>query len=141
MAPRDGDGAAGSPRHLFKGAAIRTQRPFILGATVDVIEHGARKPPLRRAPQIFDVENPRRFHRSSLVMLSGTKHPATSTDCGGRFNWELRANRSCRVTVGSLEVAGFFAPIRMTSSIAVAPVETSISSEDRKLNAENGGSQ
>ena len=38
------------------------QRRFVLSAAVNVVEHDTREPPLRPAPQVFDVQNARRLN-------------------------------------------------------------------------------
>ena len=52
FSPDEGSGA-------LEGAAILAQRDLPFGAAIDVIEHRARQPPSRRAPEILDVHNPR----------------------------------------------------------------------------------
>jgi hypothetical protein len=50
--------AAMSP---LRTPAVCAQRRFVLSAAVDVVEHDTREPPLRPAPQVFDVQNARRL--------------------------------------------------------------------------------
>src|SRR5688500_14379217 len=40
-------------------AALFPQRPHIVGAAVDVVEHRARQPALRSAPEVFDIDDVR----------------------------------------------------------------------------------
>src|SRR4026209_1407039 len=68
------NGATRPECHVFKRPAVSTQRSFVLRATIDIVKYYLRKTAFRRASQIFNVNNARRGHGSSIVMLSRAKH-------------------------------------------------------------------
>jgi hypothetical protein len=55
--------------YLLESAAIFTQRHFVAGAAVHVIEHRARQPSSGHAAQIFDADNLRRIWSSHRPYL------------------------------------------------------------------------
>ena len=61
IAHRRCDRTARPQCHRFERPAVCAQRRFVLSAAVDVVEHDTREPPLRPAPQVFDVQNARRL--------------------------------------------------------------------------------
>ena len=50
------DRAARAEADVLEGADVLAERDFSVGAAVDVVEHGPRQPPPRRATEILDVD-------------------------------------------------------------------------------------
>src|SRR5262249_2536740 len=55
-----------------KCSLVRGERPFVLGATVDVVEHPTRQPPLGHATEVLDRRRPRQ-PSFDAVPLAGTE--------------------------------------------------------------------
>jgi hypothetical protein len=61
-------------RHVAERAGILAQRDLVFRAAIDIRKHHRRKPPARRAAQIFDVEDAGKPNRTAEASLGTQSH-------------------------------------------------------------------
>src|SRR5204863_5411019 len=107
------DRAARPECDRFERPAVRAHRRFVLSAAVYVVEHDPREPPLRPAPQVFDVQNPRRLNRSteaihirrgtdtSLSLTPGFSPVQSNANKQNRFNGFSPTKKAVKIAIAA----------------------------------------